>query len=216
MLPAQKRKGNRGRWLSTSLVILSIAVYTVLSGAGPAAIRAGIMGIAVVLAPRLGRTYNVYTSLALAAFLMSLFDPFVLWNSGFQLSFVGTLGIVMLTPFFERLFRPITRVADASGMAVIHRLLQYAVEIFSVTLAAEVATLPILVLNFNTVSFIAPLTNLLTVPFLETLIILGIFVCGAGLLFTPLGIICGWVAWPLLLYVLTYHSLVRRTTLGIS
>ncbi len=83
-LPAQRRQGNRRRWLRTLLVMCCIVIYTFLSGGGPAATRAGIMGILLVLAPRLGRLYNVYTALALAALLMSLADPFVLWFRGVE------------------------------------------------------------------------------------------------------------------------------------
>ena len=191
LLPAQKRKGTWQRWLSTCLVILFIAAYSILSGGGPAAIRAGIMGILLVLAPRLGRVYNIYTALALAALLMSLLDPFVLWDPGFQLSLLGTLGIVLLTPLFQRLLRPIARMPFG----------HYIAEIIAVTLAAQVATLPILALTFNSISLIAPLANILTVPLLGTLIVLGIFVCGTGLISIQPGIICGWVVWPLLWYV---------------
>jgi predicted membrane metal-binding protein len=62
MLPAQKFRANRRRWLATALTISSIAAYTILNGAGPAALRAGMMGILLVLAPRLGRIYNIYTT----------------------------------------------------------------------------------------------------------------------------------------------------------
>ena len=95
LLPAQKREGYWRRWLATTLVILCIIAYSILSGAGPAAQRACIMGIILVIAPRFGRVYNVYTSMALAVLLMCIFDPFVLWNTGFQLSTLGTLGIVL-------------------------------------------------------------------------------------------------------------------------
>lgn len=61
LLPAQKRRGWR-RWLATTLVLFSIFAYTLLSGSGPAALRAGSMGILLVLAPRIGRTYNIYSS----------------------------------------------------------------------------------------------------------------------------------------------------------
>ena len=192
-LPVQRREGRWRRWLATSLVVASIFVYTVLSGAGPAAIRAGIMGTLLVLAPRIGRTYNVYTALAATALLMSAFDPFVLWNVGFLLSFLGTLGIVLLTPFFQRLLSPLERLPFGHTIA----------ENIAVTLAAQIATLPIFMLAFNQISFVAPLTNVLTVPLLGALIFLGMLICGAGLLFAPLGIICGWAAWPLLWYVNT-------------
>src|SRR5260370_30596115 len=156
LLPGQRRAGQWRRWLATALVILSISGYTFLSGGGPAAMRAGIMGILLVVAPRLGRIYNIYTALALAALLMSLFDPFVLWEAGFQLSMLVTLVIVVLTPLFLRLFHPIER------LPVIHAVL----ETVAVTLAAQVATLPIIPFTFKQLSFIAPLTTLLTVPLL--------------------------------------------------
>ncbi len=191
MLPAQKFRANRRRWLATALTISSIAAYTILNGAGPAALRAGMMGILLVLAPRLGRIYNIYTGLALTALLMSLFDPFVVWDAGFQLSFLGTLGIVVFTPFFQRLLHPIERLPLGHFIA----------EISAVTLAAQIATLPILSLDFNQVSFIAPIANILTVPLLGTVIFIGILMCGAGMLFAPLGILCGWVAWPILWYM---------------
>jgi ComEC/Rec2-related protein len=190
MLPAQKR-GDWRRWLATAVVISSIAAYTLLNGAGPAALRAGMMGILLVQAPRLGRIYNIYTAMALAALLMSLFDPFVLWDAGFQLSFLGTLGIVLFTPLFQRLLHPIERLPFGHFIA----------EISAVTLAAQIATLPIFALDFNQISFIAPIANILTVPLLGTVIFIGILMCVAGMLFAPLGILCGWVAWPVLWYI---------------
>ncbi|HEX9133438.1 MAG TPA: ComEC/Rec2 family competence protein, partial [Ktedonobacteraceae bacterium] len=196
LLPAQKREGYWRRWLATSLVILSIIAYSILSGAGPAAQRACIMGIILVVAPRFGRTYNIYTAMALAVIIMSIFDPFVLWNSGFQLSTIGTLGIVVLTPLFQRLFSPIDRLPFA----------HFITEAVAVTLAAQIATLPIFASTFNQVSFIAPLANLLTVPLLSMLILSGTVLCVAGAIALPLGMLCGWIIWPLLKYAILIVS----------
>ncbi|HYX51027.1 MAG TPA: ComEC/Rec2 family competence protein, partial [Ktedonobacteraceae bacterium] len=164
LLPAQKREGYWRQWLVTSTVILSILAYSILSGAGPAAQRACIMGIILVIAPRFGRVYNIYTAMALAVLIMCVFDPFVLWNSGFQLSTIGTLGIVVLTPLLQRMFRPIDQLPFVS----------FITEIVAITLAAEIATLPLFASTFNQISLIAVLANTLTVPLLGTLILLGI------------------------------------------
>lgn len=196
LLPAQKREGYWRRWLATALVILSITGYTFLSGGGPAALRAGIMGIVLVAAPRFGRVYNIYTAMALAVIIMSIFDPFVLWNTGFQLSTIGTLGIVVLTPLFQRVFRPIDRLPFA----------HFITEAVAVTLAAQIATLPIFAFTFNQVSFIAPLANLLTVPLLNMLILIGTVLCVAGAIALPLGMLCGWIIWPLLAYTIRVVS----------
>lgn len=189
-LPAQMQRDWR-RWLVSLLVILTIAGYTILSGAGAAALRAGMMGTLLVIAPRLNRSYNVYTALAFTAVLLSAVDPFVLWDSGFQLSFLGTLGIVLLTPLFQHLLHPLTRIPTGTYLA----------EVIAVTLAAQTATLPIFGVTFHQLSLVAPLANMLTVPLLGPLILLGLLVSGAGLVFAPLALVCGWVAWPLLWFV---------------
>jgi ComEC/Rec2-related protein len=190
LLPAQRKKGRWRRWTATAVVLASIAAYTILSGAGPAALRAGIMGMLLVVAPRLDRIYNIYTALALAALLMTLLDPFSVWNAGFQLSLLGTLGISLLTPLFQRPLRQLEHLP----------LGHHAAELIAVTLAAQVATLPIFALDFKQISFIAPLANAFTVPLLGVLILLGMAICGIGLLSTLLALVCGWIAWPLLWY----------------
>jgi beta-lactamase superfamily II metal-dependent hydrolase len=72
----------------------------------------------------------------------------------------------------------------------------------AVTMAAQVATLPIFATTFQQISFVAPLANLLTVPLLGIFISLGVAICGIGLISLPLAQICAWVAWPLLTYVI--------------
>lgn len=193
MLPAQKRAQNRRQWISTSFIVFCILCYTFLSGGGPAAMRAGIMGILAAIAPRFGRYYNVYNALAFAVLLMSLLNPFVFWDAGFQLSFFGTLGIVLLTPFFQRLLRPLEHLPLAGHILS---------EIIAVTFAAEVATLPIFALTFSQISFIAPLTNLLTVPPLGIFLALGSCICLVGLLSLQAAMLIGWIIWPLLWYLL--------------
>lgn len=181
------------RWITTASTIATVLVYTLLSGAGPAALRAGIMGILLVVAPRTGRTYNIYTSLSLAAIIISAIDPLALWSVSFLLSFLGTLGIVLLTPFFERLLHPMQRLPFGQTL----------VEIVAVTLAAQVATFPITTIVFLQLSFIALLANMLTVPLLGTFLLLGLLVGISGLIFLPLGMLCGWLAWPFLWYLKT-------------
>ena len=194
LLPAQLR---RQQWTITAIVAISVVVYTLLSGAVPAAIRAGIMGVMLVIATPLGRRYNVYTALAAVALLLSVLDPFVLWDIGFQLSFLGTLGIVLLTPYFQRLLTPLSHLPFG------HTL----IEIIAVTLAAQVATLPLIAVTFQTISFIAPIANILTVPLLGMLIILGAAVASSGLLLLPLALLLGWLAYPLLWYLVIITNL---------
>lgn len=115
----------------------------------------------------------------------------VFWDTGFQLSFLGTLGIVLFTPFFQHLLRFLTRFPLGA----------YVAEIISVSLAAQVATLPIFAISFQQISFVALPANILTVPLLGLLLSLGVLICLSGLLSIQLASIAGWLAWPLLWYV---------------
>jgi len=178
-----------GRRWALAPLLAGIAAYVILSGAGPAAVRAGIMGGLLVIAPRAGRNYNVFTALALAALLMSAWSPYVLWDVGFQLSLLGTLGMALIAPLLA------TQIARPLGDLPGARL---SAELVAATLAAQIATLPIQIINFGQLSLIAPVVNLLVVPLLGVLLAMGVIIGLLGLLLPIAGAWAGWVCWPLL------------------
>ncbi len=185
-----------GRTSQTILGIGSVALYAALGGGGPAALRAAIMGVLLVLAPALGRRYDVFTALALAAFIMTVIEPLVIYDAGFQLTTLATLGLPLFVPPIQRwlagLVGPLRHVAGV-GLAV---------ELIAVTLAAQLATLPVLVLTFHLISLVAPLANLLAVPLLAPLMALGGALALVGLLAGPVAgtalLALSWIVWPLL------------------
>jgi competence protein ComEC len=181
-----------GRWIGTAASLLAVAGYAALGGGGPAAVRAAIMGALLALAPALGRRYDVYAALALAALAMTAFEPLLIYDAGFQLTTLATLGIPLLTPTFQRwLLRPL-------GWAPGAHLLAPAAELLAVTLAAQVATLPVLALTFGQISLVAPLANLLVVPLLAPLLVLGAALAGATLLAPTVALLVAFATWPLL------------------
>src|SRR2546421_3911974 len=146
-----------------------IAVYALTGGATPAGVRAAAMGGLALAASHLGRPTYVWNSLAATAAAMLGWRPELAWDVGFQLSFVGTAAIILLTP------------------AVEHRLLWlpgWLREPFAVTCAAQVGTVPFMATNFHVLSPSGPLANALVLPLLPALV-------GAGLLVAPLALIAG-------------------------
>ncbi len=177
-----------GRALGPSLALSGVVGYVVLSGAGPAAIRAGTMGAILILARALGREYDVTRALALACFLMTLAQPTVLWDVGFQLSAAGTLGIAILG---ERLRAPLhARLGQG-------RLGRVTADVLAATLAAQIATFPIVALNFGIISFVSLPANLLLVPPLPLLLVVAMVVAVAGATVPALGGILRALLWPL-------------------
>ncbi len=185
IVAALVRRLPRGAQMALSLT--AITLYVTLSGAGPAALRAGIMGAILVLARALRRDYDVFSALALAALIMTAVTPAILWDVGFQLSAAGTLGIALWGPRFGApLVRWLGRVRGGATLA----------EVLATTIAAQLATLPLVALNFGIVSLVAPVTNAILVPLLPLFLALGALVGTLGLIAAPLGAVAGAIAWP--------------------
>jgi competence protein ComEC len=130
---------------------------------------------------------------------MTAVEPLVIYDAGFQLTVLATFGLPLLVPPIQRaLAAPFRALPGAVVIA----------ELLAVTLAAQLATLPVLAVTFHQVSLIAPIANLLTVPLLAPLLMVGAALAVLGLT-TTLGqpillgatLALGWVAWPLLWYV---------------
>jgi competence protein ComEC len=144
--------------------LLLIALYALVGGATPASLRAAIMGGITLLAAHLGRPTHVWTSLAFAAAAMLAWQPALVLDVGFQLSFVGTAALVVLTPGIERR---------------LPWLPSWLREPFAVTCAAQLGTVPFSVAGFRVLPLIAPLANAAVLPFLPLMV-------AAGLLVVPL------------------------------
>ncbi len=173
---------------------LVIALYTVLVGADAAVVRAAIMGGLVLFARYLGRTALALASLAAAAIVMTIVNPLVLWDVGFQLSFAATLGLVLYAEPIKDWF---VRIAGRwLEQAQARRLSVPVGEFVLFTFAAQVTTLPLTVYYFQRLSLVAFLTNPVVLPAQPPLMMLGGLAMVAGMIWLPLGQVVAWIAWP--------------------
>lgn len=154
------------RTISAGLVLGCIALYSILAGCVPPVIRSAIMGGLTFLALALGRERESRYILLLTGILMLLWNPLLFFHISFELSYLATAGLIFLAPVFRSWLRA-RGIPDVIAMSL------------AITLAAQLATLPVLAWYFGQVSLSALLANLLVVPVLELIIILGLF---AGLL----------------------------------
>lgn len=145
--PLERRRG--GRWTTALIAASVVGGYVVLTGASPSVVRAALMAGAM-LAGRLGGSRAHATSaLGLAALVMLLVAPAVLWDVGFQLSLLATAGLIWYGSGIEDRLR---------------RWPPWLREPVALTLAAQVTTLPVILVNFERLSLVAPLSNVLVVP----------------------------------------------------
>ena len=155
------------------LVIAAITIYSILAGCVPPVIRSAIMGGLTFAALALEREKDARRILLLTGLLMLLASPLLVFNISFQLSFLATAGLLCLAPGIRRWL-----LAHGSGAFLAGSL--------SITVAAQLATLPVLVWYFNQLSLSSLLANLLVVPIVEFMIVVGLL-AGIVAFLLPIG-----------------------------
>jgi competence protein ComEC len=174
--------------------ILFLLFYCVLSGAGVATVRAVIMAVAGLCGGLCRRKGDSVVTTSFAAICLLVYEPFYLWDIGFQYSFSAVYGLILGTPAFERLFVRIKGVCPAA-----RRFLDngYIRKYLAGTLAATTATLPVMICYFYTVIPVSVLTNLLIVPTVVFVVSLGIIISVTGLfgiaLTAPFALACRFI-----------------------
>lgn len=185
-----------------------VLAYMLFVGADPTVVRAAIMGCLVLFAAQSGRKAHGLTSLAFAVWAMSVWNPALLWEVGFQLSVAATGGLVLFGDTFTRglehfLQRLLTR-------EVAHRAAIWLSEPIAISLAAQVATTPLAMLYFGQLSLVALLANALIVPAQPYIMIFGWLAVVVGLFLAPLGWLVSWSVWLPLTYTLQVVRVLSR------
>jgi competence protein ComEC len=187
-----------GRWLGARWGAVAagaaILVYTMMVGASASVVRAALMGGLSLMALRLGRQPYGFASLGAAAFGMTLVNPLVLGDAGFQLSFAATLGLMLYG-------EPLRRWAEGRLARLVPpkraaRLAGPLAEFFLFTLAAQLTTLPLTIYYFQRLSLAALIANPVILPAQPAIMVLGGLSAVAGALWAPLGRPFAWLAWP--------------------
>jgi competence protein ComEC len=189
-----------GRRRAAVLALVAIAGYTALTGGSPTVVRAAIMGSLFVTATIVGRPTSALASILLAAAIMTGLDPRVIEDVSFQLSFAAIAGLVYLAPPLEAMLANALRtrgIEPDSGW-----LSATLLEASAVTVAAIVATLPIMALHFERVSLVALFTNLLLVPAFPVILASTALTAITGAVWQPLGDATAWLSWAMLTYLI--------------
>ncbi len=194
-------------------MLAGIGLFVLFTGASASVVRAGIMGVLVLIAQQLGRPSAIATTLVFTAASMTAVNPYVLvWDAGFQLSFLATLGLVYISPVLEIVIaRSLDRHQDDGAnplstgsffkkikTSIFKGLLRYArndsnkiahvlYENFIATLSAIIATLPLILYQFGRLSIVAPLVNVLILWIIPWLMLAGFIAVLASAIWFPFG-----------------------------
>lgn len=175
-----------------------IFLFAIMTGGGATIIRASIMALLALLARITGRGYEITRALLVAGVVMVFQNPYVLvFDISFQLSFLATLGLIYVTPVFEKWFQKLPTVFAIR-------------EITSATFATQAFVLPFLLYKIGNLSVIAPITNVLVLSFVPATMFYGFLTGLVGFVSTVLSMPFGFIAFALLKYEITVVTLFAR------
>ena len=150
--------------------------YILIAGAPPSAIRAGVVATFVLAAPLLGRQVSALHFMTTMLALVLAYNPQLVYNTGFQLSVAAVFGILLLT-------NPLKSLIENTLLRPFGEPPGQLSNLISVSLAAQIATSPIVAATFDQVSLVGVLTNLVAVPLSGPILILGLLGSLAGNVF---------------------------------
>jgi competence protein ComEC len=181
------------RRFSLLIALGGVIIFTLMTGASVPVVRAAVMVSMTLLARAVGRESDALTALLFTGSVLVLFSPMTLWDVSFQLSFLATMGLVLLAPTLERLME---RLPLGIG------------SLLGTTIAAQIMTLPVIAINFHRISLISLPANLLVQPAIPPLMVAGAMVAFAGLTGLMLVRAVGWLAWLIGAYMVrVIHAL---------
>lgn len=170
--------------------IIIILLFIIMTGASSTAIRAGIMATIMLIGRMTGRNYLAGRALVIAGLLMVTYDPRVLVDMSFQLSFIATGGVLFITPKVMDWFKFLP--------------MRYKIrETMATTVAATIAVLPILLYLTGVLSLVSIFANILILIFIPTAMFF-IFLTGMSGFISPfLSVPLGFISYIILIYILS-------------
>lgn len=185
-----------GRRSSSIISLVTIVGFILFVGPSATIVRAGIMAGLSLIALYHGRQTQGLLSLCFAGLIMIIVSPQVLKDISFQLSFLATLGIMVLGP------KPGNNIKLSKSYIknIYLEAKQFLITNFKTTLAAQVATLPIIMFTFGRVSLVAPITNILIGWTITPIMGIGLTICVLGIFVFPLGQLLAWFNYIFLHY----------------
>lgn len=152
------RKKKWLKWLKLILILLSLWTYTFITGLSPSVLRAATMFSFLAIGRQLNRKTNIYNILAASAFMLLCTNPFLLFNIGFELSYIAVIGIVYFQPKIRNL------------LFIQNKILSFIWDLISVTIAAQIVTTPISIYYFHQFPTYFILSGIVLVPLVSFVI----------------------------------------------
>lgn len=189
---------NRSKLVQVALILTCLWLFSLLTGAAASVLRSAVMFSFITVGQSFSKQSSVYNSLAASAFAMLCYNPYFLWDVGFQLSYLAVIGIVVFQ-------RPIYNI-----FYVKNKLLNKLWQLIAVSTAAQLLTFPVCIYYFHQFPNLFLLTNIIAVPlsgiilYAEIALVAFSWIVYAGIY---LGKLVAWLVWLMNKIILRINEL---------
>ena len=177
-----------GKKATKIVVIIILIIYMFITGFSASIIRATIMGILVIISNLVYRKNDIWTSISISIFLILFYNPYLIMNIGLQLSYLGTIGIILFQKTIFQILNNI-KLKNKKYKKINQnktRILEKVKEILSVSISAQIMIFPIILYHFNTFNPYFILSNFFISIIIGPIIILGFIFIILSFISTPL------------------------------
>jgi competence protein ComEC len=157
-------RNNISRILKLLITLILIWSYTLLTGISPSVLRAAIMISCFIIGKGINRSSDGINILAFSAFMILIYDPYIIWDVGFQLSYLAVLGLILLQPILE------------SWVTFKHLFLRKIWSAISISIAAQLFTFPLSIYYFHQFPVYFLISNLFIILPVTIIMYLGILI----------------------------------------
>ena len=153
------------KWFVATIIISGLWLFSLLAGAQASVIRSAVMFTCIVTGENFSRKASIYNTLAASAFILLCYDPFWLWDVGFQLSYAAVLSIVIfMKPIYNWFY-------------IKNKILDFIWKLNAVSIAAQLLTTPFSIYHFHQFPNFFLLSNCVAVPLSSIIVLAEILLC---------------------------------------
>jgi competence protein ComEC len=189
------------------LILSCLWMFALLTGGSASVLRSAVMFTFITLGKNLSKRTSIYNSLAASAFVMLCYNPYFLWDVGFQLSYLAVIGIILLQkPIYNWFY-------------IKNKSVNEIWKLMAVALAAQVLTFPICIYYFHQFPNLFLITNITAVPVSSVILFAEIVLVAFSWIPTVavyLGKIIGWMIWGMNWIILKVNGLSFAVWDGLS
>jgi competence protein ComEC len=163
----------KGSFIKLIVILSSLIIFAIISGLSPCVLRSVVMFSFLAIGNHLRRSGNIYHTLLVSILLILLFEPYFLFDIGFQLSYLALFFILWLQPILKNIWNPK------------NKIMMNLWNVLTISFAAQIGTLPLCLYYFHQFPGLFFVTNIVIIPILSFIMIAGIIVMILAVFIVP-------------------------------